>query len=196
MVLYRSSDDIWQQFGVAAWRTYRPRLLAVVSGCMALFVIATSLWWSGSVTPHIRWGIVSFSVAPDVDENGVLSTKVDIEMENEGLASVTLTGISLEIPGFRLLPADKERGEIASVTVESGGMDTLRRQLVITDCAAVPHEPQPIRFTYRTWMYSETQEVIPNSWHLTAASGERVSMAWQRGLAGKVCSEAVSSEWF
>jgi hypothetical protein len=163
---------------------------------VTLVVIATSLWWSGSVTPHIHWGIISFLVQPDVDENGVLSTDVDIEVENEGLVPFTLTGISMEIPGFRLLPADEARDEAASVTVGSGGTEILRRQLVITDCAAVPHEPQPIRFTYRTWMHSETEAVTWGSWHLTAASGRQVPVAWQRGLAGKVCSEAVSSEWF
>ncbi|MGN9788440.1 hypothetical protein ACTMTF_44000 [Nonomuraea sp. ZG12] len=163
---------------------------------MTLVVIATSLWWSGAATPHIRWEINDLFVNADLDENGFLSTDMHIAVENEGLVPFTLTGISVEIPGFRLMPVDEAYDETTSVTVGSGDTEILRRQLAITDCAAVPHEPQPIRFTYRTWMYSETEEVTWGSWHLTAASGEQVPVAWQRGLAGKVCSEAVSSEWF
>ncbi len=157
-------------------------------------VIAGSLWWSGAVTPHVSWEVVGFFLDADVDENGVLSTSMYIDVENEGLVPFTITDISMDIPGFRLLPAEA-RDDTASVTVRSDGMKTLRRKLVITDCAAVPHEPQPIRFTYTTWMDSGTAEVIWNSWYLTG-SGEQIPIAWQRGLATKVCNEAVSSEWF
>jgi hypothetical protein len=168
----------------------------VVSGCVTLVVIAASLWWSGAVTPHIRWEVDDFFVNADILENGVLSTDMYIDVENEGLVPFTLTGISVEVPGFRLLPVDEAHDETASVTVGSGDREMLRRRLVITDCAAVPHEPQPIRFTYRAWMGSGAEEVIWGSWYLTTDSGERVPIAWQRGLAAKVCSEAVSSEWF
>lgn len=166
----------------------------MISGYVTLVVIAGSLWWSGAVTPHVSWEIATFALHPDVDENGVLSAHIYIDVENEGLVPFTITDISMEIPGFRLLPAEA-RDDTASVTVRSDGMGTLRRKLVITDCAAVPHEPQPIRFTYTTWMDSGTAEVTWNSWYLTG-SGEQVPIAWQRGLATKVCNEAVSSEWF
>ncbi|MET8007211.1 hypothetical protein [Nonomuraea glycinis] len=188
-----TSDDIWRQFGVASWRAYRARLRAVISGCVTLMVIAASLWWSGAVAPHIRWEIIGFFLHADVDENGVLSTSMYIDVENEGLVPFTLTDISMEIPGFRLLPAEA-RDDAASVTVRSGDMGTLRRTLVITDCAAVPHEPQPIRFTYTTWLDSGTAEVTWGSWWLEG-SGERIPIAWQRGLATQVCNGAVSSEW-
>jgi hypothetical protein len=158
-----------------------------------LVVIVVPLWWSGAVTPHIRWEVAVFALHADVDKNGVLSTNIYIDVENEGLVPFTITGISMEIPGFRLLPAEA-REDTASVTVPSGGMETLPRRLVITDCAAVPHEPQPIRFTYTTWLDSGAAEVTWDSWWLEGF-GEQIPLAWQRGLATKVCNGAVSSEW-
>jgi hypothetical protein len=165
----------------------------VISGCLTLVVIAVSLWWSGAVTPHIRWEVAVFALYADVDKNGVLSTNIYIDVENEGLAPFTITGISMAIPGFRLLPAEA-REDAASVTVPSGGMETLSRRLVITDCAAVPHEPQPIHFTYTSWLDSGAAEGTWGSWWLEGF-GEQIPLAWQRGLAAKVCNSAVSSEW-
>ncbi|MFI6452440.1 hypothetical protein ACIBF6_12855 [Streptosporangium amethystogenes] len=157
-------------------------------------LIVAGIWWSGGMTPHIRWSIDDFFLSPEVDKNGVLYANVHIELENEG-TSFTLTGISAEMPGLRLLPADKEREERSVVTVEGGGSEILIRRIVITDCAAVPHEPQPVRFTYRTWMGSGAAEATLDSWQLTGPA-ERLQIAWQRGIAGKVCNEVVSSKWF
>ncbi|MGW2154641.1 hypothetical protein [Nonomuraea sp. NPDC001699] len=69
----------------------------------------------------------------------------------------------------------------------------MTRRFVITDCAAVPHEPQPIRYTYRTWLGTGSSEVTPTSWQLTGSTGS-VPVAWQRGLAGLACNQAVSGE--
>lgn len=146
------------------------------------------------MTPHIRWSISDFFLYPEVDKNGVLYANVHIELENEG-TSFTLTGLSAEMPGLRLLPADEAKKERSVVTVKGGGFETVTRRIVITDCAAVPHEPQPVRFTYETWMGSGSAEVTWDSWQLTGSEG-RLQVAWQRGLAGKVCNEVVSSKWF
>ncbi|MEV1167784.1 hypothetical protein [Nonomuraea sp. NPDC049784] len=189
-----NSDDIWQQFGVVTWRAQWARLRGVtMSGLVLIVAIAVALWWLSATTPHIRWSLDSFLPHADVDENGVLSTSVYIEVENEGMASFTLTGISAEIPGLRLLPADEAQEEQAAVTVESGGQETLARRIVITDCAAVPREPQPVRFTYETWMGSGSAEVTWDSWRMTGSGGS-LQVAWQRALASKVCNEAVSSD--
>ncbi|MBG0814669.1 hypothetical protein [Planomonospora sp. ID82291] len=191
------SGDIWQQFGVATWRGRHMRQLSLVavSGFLSLVILSAFLWWSGAVTPYIRWSVDDFFLHAQVDENGVLSAVVLIELENEGPASFTLTGISMEIPGLRLLPADEKKGERSVVTVESGGYETLERRVVITDCAAVPHEPQPVGFTYRTWIGSGSAEVTWNSWWVTGPE-ERLPIAWQRGLAVKVCSDAVNPDLF
>ncbi|OUC97014.1 hypothetical protein [Streptosporangium minutum] len=191
-----SSGDIWQQFGVATWRAPHGRSLlsVVVSSCLSLVVIAASLWWSGAIIPHIHWDPDGFFLRTEVDENGVLSAGLPIELENEGMASFTLTGISAEIPGLLLLPADEAKKEHPVITVESGVMKTLKARIVITDCAAVPHEPQPVTFTYRTWMGSGSAEVTWDSWWLEGPEG-RLPVAWQRGLAGKICNDAVSPDW-
>ncbi|MGW0591819.1 hypothetical protein [Streptosporangium sp. NPDC002607] len=157
-------------------------------------LIVTGIWWSGVPTPHIRWSIDDFLLSPEVDKNGVLYASLHIELENEGVA-FTLTGISAEMPGLRLLPADETKKERSVVTVKGGGFETLTRRIVITDCAAVPHEPQPVRFTYRTWMGSGSAEATLESWQLTGPT-ERLQLAWQRGVAGKVCNEVLSSKWF
>ncbi|ACZ85370.1 hypothetical protein Aros01_01425 [Streptosporangium roseum] len=166
----------------------------MVSSCLSLVVIAAFLWWSGAITPHIRWEVDDFLSRTEVDENGVLSASLHIELENEGLAPFVLTGISAEIPGLLLLPADGAKKEHSLVTVESGDMKTLETRIVITDCAAVPHEPQPVGFTYRTWMGPGSAEVTWDSWWLEGAEG-RLPVAWQRGLAGKICNYAVSPDW-
>ncbi|MFI6741242.1 hypothetical protein ACIBI9_50715 [Nonomuraea sp. NPDC050451] len=189
-----NSDDIWQQFGVATWRAQRVRLRRMVSGFVALAAVVGFLWWLREAPPQVRWSLDSFFLGADVDENGVLSTRVYIEVENEGLAAFTLTGISAEMPGLRLLPADDAQDERSTVTVERGGLKTVARRIVITDCAAVPREPQPVRFTYRTWMGSGSAEVIWDSWRLEGPEGD-LPVAWQRALASHVCNEAVSGEW-
>jgi hypothetical protein len=178
------------------------RLLGVVSGYLSLVLIAGGLWVSGQATPHIRWEINDFFLHAEVDQNGVLSSTLYIELENEGSTSFTLTGISAEMPGLRLLPADETKDETIDetkeersvLTVKEGDMGTMKRRLVITDCAAVPHEPQPVRFTYRTWMGSGAAEVTWDSWPQKGDRGG-ILLAWQRGLAGKVCEEAMSSKW-
>lgn len=190
-----TSDDIWQQFGIASWRAYRLRLLIVVYGCVALLVVTAGLSWTGAITPHIRWSVESFFIHADVDPNGTLYSDIDIEVENEGLATFTLTGISADIPGLRLLPPDKGHEERATLTARYGETEVLRRRVVITDCAAVPREPQPIRFTYQTWLGTRSAEVIWNSGQLNGPS-KSLPIAWQRGLASKICNEAVSPEWF
>ncbi|WP_162641172.1 hypothetical protein [Streptosporangium sp. 'caverna'] len=191
-----NSGDIWQQFGVATWVSPRAQLLlkVVVSSCLSLVVVAAVLWWSGVIIPHIRWQPESLFLHSQVDENGVLYTRLYIELENDGLAPFTLTGMSTEMPGFLLLPADEAKDERAVVTVAGGDQETLTRRIVITDCAAVPHEPQPISFTYRTWMGSGSAKVTWNSWHMTGAAGS-LPVAWQRGFAIKACNDAVSPEF-
>lgn len=166
----------------------------MVSSCLSLVVIAASLWWSGAITPHIRWDPDGFFLRTEVDENGVLSAGLPIELENEGMASFALTGISAEIPGLLLLPADEVKKEHPVITVGSGDMKTLETRIVITDCAAVPHEPQPVSFMYRTWMGSGSAKVTWDSWWLEGPEGS-LPVAWQRGLAGKICNDAVSPDW-
>ncbi|YCK33118.1 hypothetical protein ACNF49_03145 [Actinomadura sp. ATCC 39365] len=185
-----SSADIWQQFGIAP----RTRMPAVVSICLVLMCVAASLWWSGATTPRIQWTIDSFFPSADVDDNGVLSTRALFELENEAISPITITDISMSIPGLRLLPPESSQDESAKTTVEGRGMDSVSRRIVITDCGAVPHEPRPIRFTYRTWLGTGSSEVTPTSWQLTGKAGQ-VPVAWQRGLAGLVCNKAVSGEF-
>ncbi|NUW30055.1 hypothetical protein HTZ77_01210 [Nonomuraea sp. SMC257] len=187
-------DDIWKQLGIASWHAYRVRLQIVVHCCLASLVMAAGLWWTGAMTPHIRWGVDTLFTRADVDANGVLYGDVDIEVENEGWATFTLTGISADIPGLRFLPPDEGRQEPATLTARRGDMEVLRRRVVITDCAAVPHEPRPIRFTYRTWLGGGSAEVIWDSGRLDGPS-KSLPIAWQRGLAGKICNEAVSPAW-
>jgi hypothetical protein len=166
----------------------------MASGGLTLVIVAAALWGSGSITPRVQWSIETVFLHAEVDQNGVLSTPVYFEVENEGLASFVLTGISVEIPGLRLLPADQAKEEDSVAAVESGDMQTMKRRIVITDCAAVPHEPQPIRFTYRTWLGPGSAEVTGDSWGMQGLAGS-VPVAWQKGLAGKVCNEAVSPDW-
>lgn len=166
----------------------------MVCGSLSLMTIAAAPWLAAAITPHIRWEIDAFFVHADVDENGVLSTRAFIDLENEGLASVTLSDISVEMPGLRLLPPDKTEEEESVVTVKGGGSATVHRRIVITDCAAVPHEPQPMRFTYRTWTGSGSAEARADSWQLTGPTGS-IPLAWQRGLADDLCNDAVSPRW-
>ncbi|GAA4181104.1 hypothetical protein GCM10022252_04920 [Streptosporangium oxazolinicum] len=167
----------------------------VVTGFLSLMVVASVLWWSGAITPHIRWDTDAFFLHAEVDENGVLSTPMVVRLENDGLVPFTLTDISAEIPGMVLLPADGAKEERSPVTVGSGGRKILESRVVITDCAAVPHEPQPVAFTYRTWLVSGSAEVMWDSWRLTGPEGDELPVAWHRGLAAKVCGDAVSPDW-
>ncbi|MDP4504429.1 hypothetical protein [Nonomuraea turcica] len=190
-----NSEDVWQQFDIATWRAPHARLRMVISGCLVLAVFAQLLWWIGAITPYIRWQPNDFFLHADVDKNGVLSTVVHIDVDNEGVTPVTIGEISAEMPGLRLLPADRTRDERSEVTVGPGGVEVLTRRIVITDCAAVPYEPQPIRYTYRTWIGSGSAEVTWDSWRMDGPEGS-LAVAWQRGIASKVCNEAVSSDWF
>ncbi|MFI9593492.1 hypothetical protein [Nonomuraea sp. NPDC052265] len=158
-----------------------------------LMCVAGGLWWSGSITPHIRWGIESFFLSAEVDDNGVLSTSAWVELENQAISPFTITDISMAIPGLRLLPPENTENDPAEITVGGDGSRTVIRRIVITDCAAVPHEPQPIQFTYRTWLVSGTSEVMLDPWQMTVRE-RRVPVAWQRALAATVCNKAVSGE--
>ncbi|MFI7691407.1 hypothetical protein ACIBQ6_20215 [Nonomuraea sp. NPDC049655] len=186
-----SSADIWQQFGVAP-RTRRLPLM--VSCCLVLACVAGGLSWAGAITPQTNWLIDDFFVGAQVDDNGVMSTRAEIELENEAISPFTITDISLSIPGLRLLPPEKSLGESAEITVEGDGFGTVSRRIVITDCGAAPHEPQPIRFTYRTWLGSGSSDVTPAWWEKTGRT-DRVPVAWQRGLATMACNKAVSGEF-
>lgn len=166
----------------------------MASGSLTLVIVAVALWGSGSITPRVQWSLEAMFLHAEVDQNDVLSTRVYIELENEGLASFVLTGISAEIPGLRLLPADQAKEGSPEVAVESGKTQIVERRIVITDCAAVPHEPQPIHFTYRTWLGPGSAEVTGDSWGLPGLTGS-VPVAWQRGLAAEVCNDAVSPDW-
>ncbi|WP_188194824.1 hypothetical protein [Nonomuraea sp. SYSU D8015] len=115
-------------------------------------------------------------------------------LENKGATGFTLTDISAEIPGLRWLPADKANEELPAVTVAPGEAETLKRRIVVTDCAAVPHDPRPVRFTYRTWAGTSSAEVTWDSWRLNGPE-KSVPVAWQRWLSGDACNEAVNSEW-
>ncbi|WP_143082539.1 hypothetical protein [Nonomuraea wenchangensis] len=185
-----TSADLWQQFGVAP----RRQLPLAVSSCLVLICGAMGLWWSGSIRPDVRWEISDFHLSAGVDDNGVLSTNVWIELENGTITPITITDISMPIPGLRLLPPKDTDDDPAEITVAGNGFKTVIRRLVIADCAAVPHEPQPIRFTYRTWLGSGSSEVTLDPWQLTGSEGQ-VPVAWQRGLAGVVCNKAVSGEF-
>ncbi|MEV0195729.1 hypothetical protein [Nonomuraea sp. NPDC050691] len=147
------------------------------------------------ISPQIRWSLDDFFLSAQVDENGVLSTPLSIELENEGFLPFTVTGLSAEVPGLRLLPAGDTPDEPDAVTVNGGDLQVWTRRVVITDCAAVPREPQPVRFTYTTWMGPGSSEVIWKSGQLTV-DGRSVPIAWQRGLAGKVCNDAMSPDLF
>nr|BFE80657.1 hypothetical protein GCM10020093_032580 [Planobispora longispora] len=161
----------------------------MASGCLSLVAIAAVLMESGAMTPHIGWRVDSFFLRAEVDENEVLSTDVEIELENEAFTSFTVTDVSAEMPGLRLLP-----GKPSEATVEGNGYGQLTGRVVITDCAAVPYEPQPVRFTYETWMGTRSAEVTWDSWRLTGPE-ESMPIAWQRGLADKVCNDAVNPDW-
>ncbi|MGW3343561.1 hypothetical protein ACWDA3_09640 [Nonomuraea rubra] len=185
-------DDLWRQFGIGGRRARRFGLPVMAWMCAVSVAVAAFLWETGALYPRIDWSIFDFFMNADVDENGVLSSDLYIELENKGLATFTITAISMDIPGLRLLPADVTRNEDAIVTVGHDAGGTMRRRMVITDCAAVPHEPQPIRFTYRTWLGEWESEVIWDSWTLTNSMGKRVPVAWQRAFAVKVCDDAVA----
>ncbi|GAB2482457.1 hypothetical protein GCM10027187_57590 [Streptosporangium sandarakinum] len=208
-----TAENAWEQFDIAMWRTWRSRLPGLLSVFALLVFITVLLWSSGVITPQIRWDIDTFFVHAEVDENGVLSGRLHIEIENEASAPFTITGVSAEMPGLRLLPADEAKGERTELTVEGGRIEVLERRVLITDCAAVPYEPRPVRFTYRTWTGSGSAEVTWGSWQLsgpeeqeesgefegTVLIGDRQQsspVAWQRGFAGMVCNDAMDPDKF
>jgi hypothetical protein len=186
-----TSDDIWQQFGIATWRAHRARLRAVAFGCVSLAIVAAALWWAGAFTPQIRWEVNDFGLFAQVDDNGVLSGSVAVELANYGRIPFTLSGISGEMPGLRLLPEDDAQKQ--AITVQGNRREVFMARVVITDCAAVPNEPQPIHFTYRTWLGSGAAEAIFDSGRLTGSEGS-LPIAWQRGLASRICNEAMSPQ--
>jgi hypothetical protein len=187
-----TSDDIWQQFGIAAWRAHRARLRAVVFGCVLLAIVAAALWWAGAFTPRIHWEIDNLASFAEVDENGVLASTVTVELTNNGRIPFTISGISAEMPGLRVLPGDN--GQNQTITLKGGRREVFTARVVITDCAAVPNEPQPIHFTYRTWLGSGSAEVTWPSGRLTGHQ-QSLPIAWQRGMASEVCNEAVNPQW-
>ncbi|MGV9325457.1 hypothetical protein [Streptosporangium sandarakinum] len=211
-----TAENEWEQFNIATWRTWRSRLPGLLSVFALLVVTAVLLWSSGVITPQIRWNASVFSPYAEVDENGVLSSRLFIEIENEASAPFTITGVSVEMPGLRLLPADEAKGEHSELTVGGGRIEVLERRFVITDCAAVPYEPQPVRFTYRTWTGSGSAEVTWDPWQLpepeeaeeseeaeefegTVLIGDQQQsglVAWQRGFAGMVCNDAMDPDKF
>ncbi|MEU6739982.1 hypothetical protein [Streptosporangium sandarakinum] len=211
-----TAENVWEQFDIATWRKWRSRLPGLLSVFALLVVIAVLLWSSGVITPQIRWSVDVLFPHAEVDENGALSGRLFIEIENEASAPFTITGVSAEMPGLRLLPADEAKGERSELTVEGGRIEVLERRVVITDCAAVPYEPEPVRFTYRTWMGSRSAEVVWGPWQLpepeepeeaeepeefegTVLIGDQRQsgpVAWQRGFAGMVCNDAMDPDRF
>ncbi|GAA4511797.1 hypothetical protein GCM10023096_18880 [Nonomuraea ferruginea] len=185
------SDEIWERFGIASWRAHLARLRLVVAAGLSLTVFAAAFWWSGAITPRITWEPEPFFARAHVDERGILSIRLEIAVENEGITPFVLTGLSMNIPGLRLLPAE----ETEEIEVDAGGREWLTRQIAITDCAAVPHEPRPVSFTYSTWMGSGSAEAMWGPWWMSNTAGG-VPVAWQRALAIDACSKAVSGEWF
>ncbi|MFG1946129.1 hypothetical protein [Nonomuraea sp. NPDC048826] len=162
--------------------------MAAAIACLSLAVVAVP-WAAEADSRRIHWTGPDIGVlGVEKTDDGALAVALRIEVEYQGIGSFTLTGLSADIPGMRLLPVNKARDETGQVTVESGSWETLRRTVVITDCEAVPREPQPIRFTYRTWLGDGEGQVV---WHPRQLPEESVTVAWQRGIAIEACDEAV-----
>ena len=171
------------------------RPLLAGSVILSLGIFSAVLSWGGAISPHIKWSVNDFFLAAEVDENDVLFTRVRIELENQGPASFTVTDISANIPGLRLLPVGKAEENGAAFIVEGGDTAYQWRRMVITDCAAVPYEPWPIRVTYSTWTGSGVAEVASDSWTMEGPEGS-TPVAWQRALTAKICNDAVNQPWF
>ncbi|MET8862554.1 hypothetical protein ABZW11_06310 [Nonomuraea sp. NPDC004580] len=157
-----------------------------------LAVVAVILSWAGATEPRADWTAdegLSYR-----DEAGRLVTSMTLEVWNEGPVPFTITGIALDVPGLRLLPPDGTKRERASVRVAAYELVSISRSVHVGDCAKVPREPQPVRFTYRTPLWSGESEAVPDSWRYSGL-GDDVTLAWQRGLAAQACNEAVSDEW-
>ncbi|GAA3101546.1 hypothetical protein [Nonomuraea salmonea] len=159
-----------------------------------LAVAAAIFSWAGAATPRAAWTAEAW--LPHRDDAGRLVTTMTLEVLNEGPVPVTITGIALDVPGLRLLPLDAKNNEWASVEVAGYERDVIYRTVHVGDCAKVPREPRPVRFTYRTPLWSGESEAVPGAWHIsTPGEEDRVPLAWQRGLAAQACNEAVSDEW-
>jgi hypothetical protein len=180
------SDEIWKEFGVTTWHNRHRRLRIVITGFLLQAAVTTGLWSSGALIPRSLWSADPHFAANDPDNNGGLSFRLLLEVENEGSVPFTVVGVSADIPGLRLLPPETRK----EVTVAGSNIEVLRVRVAITDCAAIPHEPQPIRFTYRTWSGSRTAEAMVRSWQVNNLS-RSVPIAWQRGLAVNICNAAM-----
>ncbi|NRQ37121.1 hypothetical protein HII36_35595 [Nonomuraea sp. NN258] len=200
-------DELLRQFGVADWRAERLRLHILFWSCVWIVVMASMLSLTGSVTPHIRWDVHDANMGW-VNDDGVLSTVILIEVENEGGVPVTISEISADIPGLRFLPPDETDDRTAEVTVAAGERGSLKRHVVITDCTAVPYEPRPVRFAYSTWANSGEAQVVWGSprFNTNESTNESTNgragestyeragesaVAWQSAIAVTACQQAM-----
>jgi len=156
-------------------------ILAVVFGVLS---------WAGAMEPRTEW--TAKGGLSHRDGHGRLITSLTFEVRNEGVFPFTVTDVTLDVPGMRLLPADPEQRQAG--TVEVGGFETawLTRSVQVGDCATVPREPRPVRFSYRTPLWSGESEAVPAGWRF---SDSAAPFAWQRGLAVETCNQAVVDPW-
>ncbi|MFG1699075.1 hypothetical protein [Nonomuraea sp. NPDC049309] len=160
--------------------------MAVSRFCAILAVVFGVLSWAGAMEPRTEWtanGGLTYR-----DDRGRLITSVSFDVRNEGAFPLTVTGVTLDVPGLRLLPVDRERREAAKVEVAGFERAWLSRTVQVSDCTKVPREPRPVRFSYRAPLWSGESEVVPDGWRFT---GSDTPVAWQRGLAVSACDQAV-----
>lgn len=141
------TDEVWHQLNPGAGRlSRRAAVKAWIAVALALALVTAGVagWQSGIVVAHLRWGV--WGVHATEPPSDVVS--VDVEIDNDGLAPVTIAGVGRSGPGLDLV---RSQGVFP---VRVGPAKGIRVTLVyrITDCGQVPVGSWPVAVRVdRSW---------------------------------------------
>lgn len=160
------------------------RLAVAVAGWLA--VTGAVMWMVGLLVPNFEWDAGILVTNPQVGADGVLFDDIDITVRNNGMFPVTITGLTADMPGLRV---------VAKTPVTVREWTSVKARVYVSDCSAVPYEPQPVHFSYRTPLVPGATDTTWNSRQQVSDSEEPFTLAWQRSLASSICNEAMKPEW-
>jgi hypothetical protein len=138
------SDEVWHQLHPGAGRLSRRAAVRAWTAVVLAFVLVITgeaLWLSGAVVPQVSWSLWSVKVTDPVSD----VVGVDVEITNEGWASLTIAGVGRSGPGLDLVRTD---GRFPVRVRPAHGVRVVLYYRV-TDCGRAPVDTSPVAVRVR-----------------------------------------------
>lgn len=158
---------------------------------VSVALACAALWWTGAAYPRLSYGETWPALgAASPRDDFLRPTSLAVEQEwvvvNDGWAPVRITGFHTDIAGLELAATSP-----ATRTIGARQSATFVLRFTVTDCDAVPFEPQPVTVLFDHWLFDGSYTgQLDQAW-AREVRGERYGLAWQRADAEQACGDAL-----